>query len=131
MNKRTYLRALLGCATAAVTGALLVALYFFVMFGFDFQAFAIALRALLYTIPAALIGLPLYLLLNLQWHGHERASLSVAGAIAGAVLAALVTWRAIDITFCVMAALVGVVSGFLAHPIAMALTGSLERRARR
>lgn len=109
-------RAFQGAAAAAAISAIIVAAFLFVMFGFDPDALAVAIRALRYTVPAALlIGLPLYLLLSRRWRG--RMLLLFIGAVTGAAWTASVHRGGIDLGLLASAALVGAVSGLLAHPV--------------
>ncbi len=109
-------RVALGAAAAALIGAMLVGLFFFVMFGFDSSALAIGARALLATGPAALlIGVPLYLFVRRVSHGF--AGLIATGVIAGAVWALLSSQGSTDPGLYGSAALLGGVSAMIAQPI--------------
>lgn len=109
-------RAAIGAGLCAVAGALLVGVFFFVMFGFEPDAWRVGVRALLTTVPAAyLVGLPLYLLVNRRLPG--LGGLIIAGAGAGCVWAAASNGFDSDPYLYSTAVLLGGCSAMAAYPI--------------
>lgn len=112
-------RVALGAVAAAAFAAVLIGLFFFVMFGFDSGAIGVVARTLKSTAPAALlIGVPLYLLVRRVLPG--LVGLTASGAVAAIGWAAVSSNASVDPYLYAMASLLGGVSAMVAYPIVAA-----------